>query len=140
MDAVLAALRAANVPGGTLEEVALIDRGDRMKPNSITPAVYATPQTMRPNQDTTTHNYRFNLPVQVGVMIHSNIEGEEGYETAENLLDRCIHELVKGRLNVSYSYQPRIQEYTGSIPSYREKDYYGAKAVIVVPFESTERL
>lgn len=137
MDAIIAKLEAARVPGGKLATVVVIARGDRSIPSPETPAIYIRPMEVVPNSDTTTLTTKWDLPVHIGVMTQAD-KSDYGYQSATALAARAMNILTLERLNLVYTYKPRAKRVIPSSPNLREGDYFGARAEITVAFETQE--
>lgn len=137
MDAVMAKLEAARVPGGKLASVVVIARGDRSIPSPDTPAIYIRPMEVTPNSDTTTLTTKWDLPVHIGVMVKAD-KSDYGYQAATALAARVLNILTLERINLVYTYKPKASRVVMSSPNLREGDYFGARAEIIIPFETQE--
>ncbi len=135
MDALLAKLQAANVPGGTLSDVATIARGDRSGPCADPPAIYISPRAMRAVQGTAKREW-WTLPVVAGVMVYHENDAE-GYQNATDLAARA-RKIMLNRLGLSYAKKPYSGEFIPSAPGMREDEYFRALAEVRVEFEVEE--
>jgi hypothetical protein len=135
LDAVVAALTAQQTAGGTLTDVLVIARGDRSIPSPDVPALYVLPGKMRPNSDSTSQIYWWDLPVSIRAMIESDLP-DDGYQGATDLAARAMAVLIGSRLPLTYVKTGRASEFESGVPWLREGRFFRAIATVRIPFES----
>ncbi|MFA5444712.1 MAG: hypothetical protein WC262_07035 [Bacteroidales bacterium] len=138
LDGLVTYLKTEQRTGGTLSDVIVIARGDRASPSPEVPAVYLVPQKMIVVEPTTSQSEWWEMPVNIGTMVNSDIP-EIGYTAATDLAARARALLLThNSRNIGLDYIKIIKSSTFDPAgpwSRAEGNYHTASAEVKVLFK-----
>lgn len=139
LDAIVAALQAATVTGGTLEEVQAVVRGDRTRGLPARPSLWVVPDPAQNDHTTLGLGESWTLPVTIAALV-SNDDPEQGARDAVRLAALARTEVLRDRrLGLAYVLDVTSTAFDAAARTTEaNRNLYWADATVTVRFKTLE--
>lgn len=139
INSIVASLEGATAPGGLLEGVESVVRGDRSRPRPPVPSLWVFAETANPQHNPRAIAETWHLPIVITPIVKAD-EPEDGYKLATELAAKARSVILKDRsLGLrEYVQDTRSARFESSAPWHRRDTLYSAVAAVEVRFTIIE--